>query len=403
MKKKMVRVTCLLLAVIVMLCPLSVCFAAGEELLVDLANSMIIDLLWETLKAWGINIVETGYNEITENVRYWLSGQLYEYLENELHETFDYFITGMQWYRDQFGRLIGNDEYVRAADAFANHLRIAFGITSNTTTELEVIQYYNGIELHEFPVYCWGERYTSGGVQTGAGESLMRIDSTGDNNSTIYAVFTTPNSYGDRFVAVSKGKHSSWLWSIKTVADNFTIISSGGNLAHKYFTIGNTQYNTTQFYSELCPSRDTQRFTFNSDNFYNPQVISDALSVSATITRRGVVAHSGNIELASDNPNYESGYSIIYYPDGTVGYLDIEWPSTISVDNLPAIVSTGTVENPGIQSVFLPIKSFITTFEDGFGLMTQLVYNLPSEIVGMALAIMGAIIIFGTIRIMKEH
>lgn len=403
MKKQIIRTIALTLAVFIMLCPLCVCFAAGEEVLVDLANSMIIDLLWETLKAWGINILETGYEEITENVRYWLSGQLYEYLENELHETFDYFITGMQWYRDQFGRLIGNDEYVRAADEFADHLRLAFGITNNSTVELEVIQYFNGIELHQFPIYCWGERYNSQGVQTGAGESLLRINGYGDNTAEIYAVFTTPNSYGDRFVAVSSGRHGSWTWNIKTVAEDFTIISSGGNLTHKYFTIGQTQYNTTQFYTELCPSRDTQKFIFNSDNLYNPQVISDALSTSGTMTSHGVVAHTGTIEIASDNPNYEDGYSIIYYPDGTVGYLDINWPETISIDNLPAIVSTGSIRHLDLVSVFAPIKAFANTFSDSFDLMVQIIYNMPTEIVSIALTIMSAIAVFGTIKIFKEH
>lgn len=395
MKKTMIRVSALILAIIIMLCPLSVCFAA-EGAIVDLVGSEIIKILWDTLKGWGIEILESGFTDITENVKQWLTGQLYEYLQEELHETFDYWITGMQFFRDQFGRLIGNDEYVKAADEFADHLRLAFGITDNSVVYLEAVQSIGDLDLYQFPVYCFV--YEEGNTNR-TGESILKINSQTDG-APLWAVPCRFNEYSDTCLALTNQGNVSISYQLQVLDSGASPTVGSGTITRDFNELLGTDWRAKNL---LTSYKTETRYAIFEGVQLSLQQVLNILHNNSIIENEGIYANSDTINLPSSDPNYEDGYSIIYYPDGTIGYLDINWPETITVDNLPAIVSTGSIRNPDIDSVFLPIKAFITTFSDGIGLMTQLVYNMPSEIVGMALAIMSGIIIFGVIRIMKEH
>lgn len=393
MKKTMIRVSALILAVIIMLCPLSVCFAAEGEI-VGLVGSEVINILWNTLKGWGIEILESGFEEITENVHQWLTGQLYEYLRDELNETFDYWITGMQFFRDQFGRLIGNDEYVKAADDFADHLRLAFGLTNNSTIYLEATHSIGDLPIYDFPIYCFAH---DSNTASRTGEAIVQISSN-SQGITVYAVPYRSNIYSDALMVLGTNSTASISYRADVIGGS-ALLTGSGKLAS---SISGTDWKFLLTFNS-APWNSENKYVLFDGAQLTLQEVKDILAVNTVVDNEGIYADNGVINLPSNDPDYEDGYSIIYYPDGTIGYLDINWPDTITVDNLPAIVSTGNIRNPGIDSVFLPIKAFINTFSDGIGLMTQLVYNMPSEIVGMALAIMSGIIVFGVIRIMKEH
>lgn len=390
MKKQLIRTTALTLAVFILFCPLCVCFAI-EGAIVDLVGEEIINILWDTLKGWGIDILETGYEEITENVHQWLTGQLYEYLSEELHEAFDYWITGMQFYRDQFGRLIGNSKYIEAADQFADHLREAFGITNNSTTYLATSFYIDSIAVQRFPVY--GFYHNANGER----EVLVRLSS--DQVEAItYGVPTFSDNLSDGLFIMSLTNIPNNI-TVKRIDNNTTVISSTVQIRNTYDgdSLGNWYGGWYHPYGN-----DERYILYPGEHYYTTDIV-EALQNSSNVSSEGIYADSNNILLPSDDPNYQDGYSIIYYPDGTIGYIDINWPETISVDNLPAIVSTGSIRHLDLVSVFAPIKAFANTFSDSFDLMVQIIYNMPTEIVSIALTIMSAIAVFGTIKIFKEH
>lgn len=386
MKKTMIRVSTLILAVIIMLCPLSVCFAVGETISL-ITEEVIIDLILETLKSWGISIYEWGESHINQPVRNWVYGEIRDYLNDPTGAFIDRWVTGVDFIYDNFGNRILNGTGVDIIDAFVRFLIVKYNLTDNES--LDVVT--PGYTLDDFTAY-----------------SLPVTLRTTQNHEVTQTIYTASTPVVGIYVSRTISGYPN---------GGFIFVSEEPAVITEYFNNGSGSTTTTNlnlvksgnYYIYHAISSHWERNSRITTTLYTQYPYDDvtaALQVSGVhISYVGdrITIDTTTIELPDDDPNYDDGYSMIYYPDGSVAYLDINWPETVSIDNLPAIVSTGTIQNPGIQSVFLPIKSFINNFEDGFGLMTQLVYNLPSEIVGMALAIMGAIIIFGTIRIMKEH
>lgn len=89
--------------------------------------------------------------------------------------------------------------------------------------------------------------------------------------------------------------------------------------------------------------------------------------------------------------------------DGQPDYSVIQFPDTISVDNLPAVVSTRKIENPHLEDAYRPIQGLINYAKDGISVCTALLYELPDEMVYMWYGMIASIVIWGMIKLMREH
>lgn len=392
------RITAVILAVILMLCPLSTCFAASE-----IVTEEILYLIWETLKAWGINIVENGVSEFTENVEHWLNGTLDDYLNQEINEVLDTWITGLEWTIDNFGRRLLNGTGVTQLYLFAIWLKNQFNLSDDQTNALPtgngqiningVIGYADAIVAN----YYW-QSYSY----------IYNYDIIKSN--TDYPVFFY--AYVSTLAGTQKacvGAYSETPFMVQV-----TIYNSGTDTTN-YQNYLAEEYNGYYFVDLVAGSNLNYWNAYNNRNTKpygeNPYLNNYSLTECKTLLAGQLIPageadvniNTGTISFPPGDPSYQTGYSMIYYDDGSVAYLDINWPDSISADNLPAVVSTGSISDPEIRSVWLPVRAFVNYFKSGFDIMTQIIYRMPDEIVSMALAIMGGMIIFGTIKLMREH
>lgn len=107
-----------------------------------------------------------------------------------------------------------------------------------------------------------------------------------------------------------------------------------------------------------------------------------------------------DIEFPVDNPDYNEGDGVIIV-DGDPLYQPIVFSGEIT--NLPAVVSTGTIENPHLEEAYRPIQGLITYTKDGISVITSLLYELPDEMIYMWYGLLASIIIWGMIKLMREH
>ena len=111
---------------------------------------------------------------------------------------------------------------------------------------------------------------------------------------------------------------------------------------------------------------------------------------------------TSTINLPTTDPAYTPGDSLTIV-DGHPQYSVIDWSGEVTVSNLPAIVSTGRIKDVGLIDAFRPISSLVSAYNDTMHLIVTISYELPVEIWLLAFAIIGGTILFGVLKIMREH
>lgn len=390
-KRNIFKGVSLVLAFILAICPISLLIPSNAtEEATEILVEEIINIIWDTLRAWGVRILhDNGYDG---NVREWIWQKWNEYSEQELHQSFNVWLNGMDFVIDNFGRMAGNTTFLVAINTFAHWLQNELGWSDNTVYTYGDTYEINGLTVYTLPLMVLVN-------ETGQGAYQGWTNYWYDGNTPIYIVFQDdPSVTAYAFCSSSFTMYSD---AYNANNENVSTKTTTGNATSRIYglTTSNSNWVSTSV------SKTGIDLIANGFVSYSYDEIIAALKTDSLLPGDPIEVEVGTQDyppLPSD-PDYVDGMSIIYYPDGTIGYLQLDWPDSVSVDNLPAIVSTGRISNLDVSSVTLPFSSFVSMMGDGLDLITDIIYNFPSAIVAFALAIISATIVFGVIKVLKEH
>lgn len=369
-------------------------------------EALITYYIWLCMRAWGIEVTYgdvDGYcQEISDQMMNWI----FEYLEDTPSiYSINTWIAPWQANLDYWGNYQFNDSLLEDVQDFVDWLCNLLGATDNSTIIINPNYVIGGYNLYESNK--WYEIDTAGQYTAMYDDfGYFRIN-TGNQTVKFFVVF-----YNDamQFMLVD-----NTAWSIDytlLITDDFHNIGRAGSGSQGYYNVNGqgVYYNAISFpYNSSnnaiwYPSGGTYFYSnANWQNWSSYNTDIKQFMNTAVITEIGdTKVICSDIILPVDNPDYTPGDSI-HIVDNQPDYLQIEWNGEVTVSNLPAIVSTGTVQEPGLQDAFSPIIAVIDYSADAIAAIVGIMYEFPEEVIIPIYALMGAIIVFGTIKLMREH
>lgn len=377
-----------------------------------------VEALWILLNAWGIRITYGDTQEFTEEVRNTMENLVIEYLDS-LPSPMSIFSWCQPWLWsvDFWGNARFNESMLEDVESFANWLITKFSLVDDSQEVLNPVYTANGAQLYESNTYYRSESYEKDGISYIAMSRSSDFQSSGTKtpywfvlyNPTLdywYFIFIRPvgSSYElpHYFLGLDIGGNEGWISSDSRSWDGITKFGYEFCFVNPYpngysYNNPNLPLNTTylSFSNDGVGWNYLYRFV-NSLSEFNIVMEGDTKIVTTAIN------------LPAENPDYTAGDSVTIV-DGQPVYVTIDWSSEVTVSNLPAIVSTGSIPvpgdtlNPGMISAYRPISSFINMASDTMRLMTGIIYEFPEEVIIPIYAIMGGMILFGVIKLMREH
>jgi len=416
---KILRVAiCLMLIVCILAMSLSV-FADNEpeptptvppqldpENPVTLQLEMASMYVWKMLDSWGIKVDVTNWLNGTDDVLAWVKQMMIDYAV-DVGVTVGQWIAPWLFNEDIWGNLMANDRALNDVEDFANWLIAKFSLSDNQNktiiAEGSTIS-DGGYVIYKLPITLVSQN-TSNRME------FTRI--TADANA--YVLFRKiSDSYGNvqnDFMALSE--------TYGTQITSQVINNSTGSAGTLYTnTCTNSNSNGTIYYSWAVYSffSHSNNYPGNGYPLTGYQVYSDSKqtiqnNLNGKVIQSvdtGVSIITGVIYLPDDSPDYTEGDSLIII-DGEPQYQIVDW-SEVTVDNLPAVITRNSIpdigndlENPGFSVPWQAINGLIQYVAAPAGAIMAMVNEAPVEGVIMLYALIGGILIFGMIRIMREH
>lgn len=399
----------LVLAIIITLCPLSIVFADDEPVPTpipidqsqDMWHDSALAIIWAMLHAWDIDITYDDLDYYTEEAGEQITDYVIEYLDTL--PSVGSIIAWTQlwtWGSDFWGNVRMNSSMLEDIEDFANWLITKFNLTDNSTVVLNGNYSVNGFPIYNMDTYYYISDSMGGSHSV---YSSVSVDTGSLNFPDGYVVikFNNDNNYWKSFIFFSQPNTSKGTRYTQTALDysgNEEEISSAALQSGSYYASNyGFWFTATSTYKPLGYHPNGEIMSFINDTAFRNYMTSAQITLDG---RNKIV--TGNINLPSDDLSYTSGDGMTIV-DGNPVYGQVEVVNPITVNNLPAIVSTGRISNLDVSSVTLPFSGFITMMGDGLDLITDIIYNFPSAIVAFALAIISATIVFGVIKVLKEH
>ena len=356
--------------------------------------------IWLTLKAWGIDITVGEVSEYTDDVSAWLEQQVYDYLASLPSQTsFPQWVQPWMWGSDYWGFIQGNSSFLEDCQDFAEYLVIQFSLINNDV----YTDYVNKVIVNgeEYPIYTINYRttYNYRWYVTGATTTDEGLPITNDSYyylatgyiAHLFFVPSNSNWYFDILDADYNRVYTNGIAWSGTANDEFEL-----QFYHNIYSAYSDRPYALLKVNGVNSGSDQGPAYFTTNEFY--EYFMTGLSIKTTI-----------IALPDDDPNYTQGDSIVIV-DGEPTYVVVQWPESVSVANLPAIITQQSIpdigndtENPGFSVPWQAINGLIQYVTIPAGAIISLVNEAPVEGVIMLYALIGGIIIFGMIRIMREH
>lgn len=355
-------------------------------------------LTWVYLSSMGIIIADNPETmEYTKAVQDELTELVEEYLASMPSVISIWAWTQpWLWSTDFWGNLRFNSNMLEDIEDFADFLRTKFNLTDNSSQPLRPIAAMGDVQVYTGG-YAYTYRYE--GNNTNWYYEQVTVDADAyigffyqDINDVRYitAITFKQNTSSVQF---QRYRNGNWNYNI-TATYNLTTRPDNNEsiLPWRYYGLGGGQaWDGTEGIVE---------FPYN---FYSVDDFFDAMQENNTVSQIGnMYILTNEIITPSLDPSYTSGDSVIIV-DGQPQYQVIDWNGEVTVSNLPAVVSTGRVENPGLVEFFRPISALIDMAKTPVEIMVQIIYRLPVEVNVCIMSVMGAICLLGIIKIMREH
>lgn len=359
---------------------------------VTLQLEMASMYIWKMLDSWGIRVEASDWWNATDDVLAWIKQMMIDFAIDS-GVTVGQMIAPWLFNEDIWGNLIANDRAVSDINDFAVWLIAELGLTDNNEIYINPIYTVGGYYLYTTGVMYPAE--TSDGFESNLYTGIQKNFQGGsayyfkakltDYNKWVSVMLDTDNTAG----------------MIQTYGFDGTMHQLGSN---QWWGKGTSNNNGLYYLSYDFPwVGNVQLLPTGKSYFEGTQ---DELN---TFVRNALLQQEGNIAvvtsvivLPSENPEYNEGDSLTII-DGIPEYEIIDWSGNVTVDNLPAIVSTDSIENPHLEEAYRPIQGLIEYAKDGMSVGTALLYELPDEMVYMWYAVIASLVIWGMIKLMREH
>lgn len=385
------RVIAIIMVITVLFSTVSV-FADEEVQITDVSyaqdiwDSLILDYVIKTLHAWGI-YVSADQIEMWETQ---LMEYIYEYLESiPSIGGFARWIAGWSFSSDYWGNTIGNKSFLEDLEDFVNWLINKLGLVSGDDLTLPSNAYSLGpITVYTFPLYMIN-------IDNSHNVELRQIRA---DVANVYAAITGEHSIID----MKQG-------STATVAYNWYDTNGqqllNGSLTHGLnTTLGSWKVNSKTHDTNVAGNSSQYTVVFQEGyKVYNEETVFDAIKNNSFVTSQGLTIHARDIMLPSQDPDYTPGDSILIDGDGQAIYITIEWPESIAVNNLPAVIARNNINNPGIASIWHYVTDTVDNFDDGVNLVRGVIYSVvPSPYLLLAYAALVLLLVFGLIKVARK-
>lgn len=420
MKGRVLKITvCLLLCVGVLCLSVSV-YAVDEGDRIVSEEYLWAYYIYEFLHSIGIDVTYQGVigyvDEVQDTIIDWVVnyiGDLIEADSQPSNYSIAQWIAPWQASYDYWGNLKYNSTMLEDMQDFASWLKSKLSLIDNNEIIINPVYSVNGTyTLFKYNTWYDASYVNSGGEYNGYIAMDLEPGIAWSSNMLLgYVVCGILDYYGGgytRYVAVhiaydvptsSSGRAVS-SYGLMNDGSKEMIGSSGlpARSAWNSTTQGLYSYSANYAFHEndshdfYVPNGDYFEGTLNQFNDFLTNLQIQEIGDIKVVTY--------NVVLPIEDPDYSSGDGVTII-DGVPQYGEVTFSGVI--DNLPAIVSTGVLENPEIDQIYTGIPAFLDYAQDSITFMKQIVFRMPDEVLIALSAVLSAGVIFGFLRIMREH
>jgi len=363
----------------------------------ELSNLEYTYIIWYVLQSWGIDVTIDEISGYNDAVATWMSSAIQDYLEQfPSLGTFNQWVFPWLVGFNSQGILQGNETFLEDVQDFADWLVVNFALVSDST---EIVQ-----EGMHYVMDDDGNKWFAPpqGQLTQLNTPLAEFNHPPDYEyleySPVYSFYNGTCKIRMFNKSVYNERYHYWMYKL-----GYEISYDGGLtwspaetgwgnnvnsvvLGFFYYT-GNEHDDGVYLYSRTNVSANGNvTFQYNFSHLMQaPQ--SDASVVIVTNT----------IDIP-DNPGTD-----IVIIDGEPQYIEVTFPDSINVSNYPSIISTGTISNPELDNLYGYAPNFFEAAEGGMSLFKQIIFQMPDEVLYCLYTMLGLGILFGMLRLMREH
>lgn len=357
-------------------------------------------LTWVYLSSMGIIIADNPETmEYTKAVQNQLTELVLEYLDTVPSVASIWVWTSpWMWSTDFWGNLRFNNSMLEDIEDFADYLRTRFNLQDNQ--EKPIMPQYSVGNLVVYKAPVWLFYQDSNGITN----EHEYIQITADDDVYIGFYVTYDTTIHDNLIKVNTFKQNNTSVTFNYYR-NGNLINSV-NCTYSLTNVPNTQTSVLPWrWSTLASFKEwngTEGVVSLPYRLYQFEDYWSAMQNNNTVTQVGdMYILTNEIVTPSMDPAYTTGDSVVII-DGQPIYQVLDWNGEVTVSNLPAIVSTGSITNPGIADLFRPFSAIAESFAPAISTVTGVMYNLDENIVSYALAIIGITMLLGFIKIMRS-
>lgn len=412
--KNWLRVTiCVMLVVSILAMSLSVFATDGVEV-VQAKEALVAYYIWQFLQAVGIDVTYRGILEYGDFIQDTIIDWVIEYIGSLIQAdlvpsnyNINQWIAPWQAEYDTWGNLQYNSTMLEDMEDFADWLKSKFSLIDDdhiTVSGSDRIVFENGVTFYEISpnIRQYAYAYIPAYTDSENGWEYVYFKASTQTNVPMYmSYFKLDNQDYIRQIFIST-IDQTLNYYIGCIYDNDYRYSqeSVRTRYNRFPTIGNNTVTTQWYLNYNGGYLDTQFIPAEPDTVYTQTEIREALTGIYEVETDGVAIDTYDILFPSDDPGYTTGDGVTIV-DGVPNYGELTFSGTVT--NLPAIVSTSVISNPHLEEAYRPIQGLITYAKDGIGVCTSLLYELPDEMVYMWYGLIASIVVWGMIKLMREH
>lgn len=398
----------LLLTASLLCCSVSV-FAYDGADIINSREYLWAYYIWQFLHSIGIDVTYQGILEYTDYVQDTIIDWVIQYIADEIEAdsqpsnyTISKWVAPWQAGYDYWGNLQYNSTMLEDMEDFAEWLKSKFSLIDDSQVIVNPMYSVDGYQLYQFNTYypCeWsngepydGFMYMSVDHVQGMTEPLGYFFEQHNNRGHIET-----NAYMVARIAIANGSYEINVLKINGEEQRLT-----GASYSQYWYVSNNSYYYNYFYTLSYPYDTGVILWIPGDNaiFESYNEVASFLQGLKVVETGDMTIVTSTISMPSYDPSYTPGDGVTIV-NGEPIYEEITFSGEVT--NLPAIVSTGTIENPEVDQIYTNIPAFFQMANDTMYSIKQIVFRMPDEVLISIYAVLAVGVLFGFLRIMREH
>lgn len=363
--------------------------------------------IYEFLNSIGIQVSYKGIVEYTDEVQDTIIDWAVNYIADEIEAdnmpsnySIAKWVAPWQASYDYWGNLQYNSTMLEDLEDFARWLKHEFSLIDNQEVPVNPEYTLNGYTLYRTGQWYMVEPLNPNNTNINASNGVANI--TTPNGEQLFYTYV---QWMDGYSIVFLTEHS-WYAIVDFYASDTFEMNNGSKVATmnmSYFKVsdyGVYWTNSWQGYNSWLWKPVGGRHLFYGVSHEFSTEFGEFMKNSKIEYEGNVAILTSVIELPSDNPNYTIGDGVTII-DGEPQYGEIVFSGEIT--NLPAIVSTQDIDNPEIDQIYTNIPPLVEEAGNSMEIFRQIIFRMPDGVLIALYALLSAGVIFGFLRIMREH